>query len=62
MRVVWAVEAITLSFSTELDFTDCSMGFGEIRLKVVSCKRFKLFFGNFKWVFRRIVFVPANIF
>ena len=32
MRVVWAVEAITLSFSTELDFTDCSMGFGEIRL------------------------------
>ena len=30
MREVWAVEAITLNFLTELGFTDCSMGFGEI--------------------------------
>ena len=27
----WAVDAIALSFSKELDFIDCSIGFGEIR-------------------------------
>ena len=32
MGEVWAVESIALNFSTELDFTDCSMGFEEIRL------------------------------
>ena len=31
MGEVWAVEAITLNFSTELGMTGCSMGFGEIR-------------------------------
>ena len=31
MGEVWAVEAVALNFSIELDFTDCSMGFGEIR-------------------------------
>ena len=31
MTEVWADDAIALDFSTELDFTDCSMGFGEIR-------------------------------
>ena len=31
MGKVWAVHAIALNFSTELDFTHCSMGFGEIR-------------------------------
>ena len=27
----WAVDTIALNFLTELDFTDCSIGFGEIR-------------------------------
>ena len=31
MGEVWAVETISLNFSAELDFTDCSMGFGETR-------------------------------
>ena len=31
MGKVLAVEAITLNFLMELNFTGCSMGFGEIR-------------------------------
>ena len=31
MGEIWAVEAITLNFLMELDFTGCSVGFGEIR-------------------------------
>ena len=31
MGEVWAVDIIALNFSTELDFTACSIGFGEIR-------------------------------
>ena len=30
MVEVRAVEAVALNFSTELNFTDCSKGFGEI--------------------------------
>ena len=31
MGCVWVVDAIGLNFWTELDFTDHSMGLGEIR-------------------------------
>ena len=31
MGKVWTVDAVTINLSKELDFTDCSMGFGEIR-------------------------------
>ena len=32
MGQVWADNTIALNFSAELDFTDCSMGFEEIRV------------------------------
>ena len=31
MGKVWAFDATALNFSTESEFTDCFMGFGEIR-------------------------------
>ena len=31
MGEVWSDDGIALYFSMELDFTDCSMGYGEIR-------------------------------
>ena len=31
MGEAWAVDTIALNFPMELDSTDCSMGFGEIR-------------------------------
>ena len=65
MDEFWAVVAITLNFSTELDSTDdCYMAFGEIScFKVTWCKQFKfLVFGNIKWVFRMFAFIQANIF
>ena len=31
MGNVWAVDSIALNFSTKLDFTDCAIGFWEIR-------------------------------
>ena len=33
MGKVWAVDGIALNFPTNLDFTNCTIGFGEIRLK-----------------------------
>ena len=59
MDKVWAIDAIALNFSTELDSTrstHCSMGFGEM-------KQFKfLVFGDSKWVIRSFAFIQTNIF
>ena len=34
MGQVWAVDAIALNFSSELDFTDCSRSFEKIRFLI----------------------------
>ena len=34
MREEWAVDTIALNFTTELDFNNYSMGFGEVIFKV----------------------------
>ena len=47
---IWTIDAITLNFSTKLDFSECSMGFGVIK-----------FFGNFWWIFRRFIFIQSNM-
>ena len=61
MGEVWAAEAIVLSYFTELDFTDYSMGFGEIKfLKWHHVNNSNSWFmANFKWLFRRFVFIQA---
>ena len=37
MGEAWSVDAMALNLLIELEFTDCSMGFGEISFKVTSC-------------------------
>ena len=61
---VWAVDAIALNFSTEVDSIECYMGLGEIIFfKVTWCNQFKfLVFIDIKWVFRSFVFIQAIVF
>ena len=63
MGKVLAADTIALYFLAELDFTDWSEGFGEIRaLKLHANNSNSWFSANFKWVFKMFVFIRANIF
>ena len=56
--------SVAITFSKELDCTDCCMRVSErLDFKVTGCNQLKfLIFGNIKQVFRRLAFSQANIF